>query len=121
LIGGSLICFYKRGVALELVTKDDFGDNNHVNKYVMVSYAGFMMFGGIMLAIIGFAYLILMFFNFKHIKTAIGVIDAAAEFIIGNKRVILVPFTYFFLTIGSFLLWAYCLILIISINKIDSS
>lgn len=116
-----MICFYKRGAALTLVTTDNFGDNNHQNKYVLDSYAGFMMFFGVMLAIFALAYLILMFFNFKHIKTAIGVVDAAAEFIIGNKRVILVPFTYFFLTIGSFLVWAYCMTLIISINKIVSS
>lgn len=65
-----------------------------------------MMFAGVVFAILAFIFLILMFFNFKHIKTAIQVIDAAAEFMVGNKRVILIPITYFFLTIGTIMLWA---------------
>ena len=70
------------------------------------------------MAILAFIFLVLMFFYFKHIKTAIHMIDAAAEFMIGNKRVILVPFTYFFITVGGFFFYLYCLAQIISLNKI---
>jgi hypothetical protein len=80
-----------------------------------------MMFGGIVMAVLAFIFLVLLMFNFKHIKTAIQVLEAAAEFMIGNKRVILVPFTYFFLIVGSFLLWCQCLVMIISLNKTVSA
>lgn len=79
------------------------------------------MFAGIVMGIFAFIFLVLLFFNFKHIKTAIQVLEAAAEFMIGNKRVILVPFTYFFLIIGTFLLWCQCMVMIISLNTTVSA
>lgn len=107
LVFGSLMCFYKRNGALELIKSEGIGNNNHVNKFSMESYAGYMMAGGITLACMAFIFLVLLFFNFKHMKTAINVIDAAAEFMIGNKRVIFIPFIYFILTISLWISWAY--------------
>ena len=72
----------------------------------MDSFASIMLFIGVFLAALAFAYLILMVANFKHVKTAIQVLDAAAEFMVGNKRVVAVPFVYFFLTIGTLFGWA---------------
>ena len=94
------------------------GNNNHVNLFEMQSIEGIFMFMGVVLAILAFIFLVLMFFYFKHIKTAINMLDAAAEFMIGNKRVILAPFTYFFITVGGFFFYLYCLAQIISLNKI---
>ena len=82
----------------------------------MESYAGYMMALGIILGVASFVYLVLMFFQFKHIRTAINVIDAAAEFCVGNKRVVLIPFVYFSLIIAMWIGWANCMVAIISLN-----
>jgi hypothetical protein len=120
LIGGSVICFWKRNTVIDLTKVDGgMGNNNHVNLFEMMhSIEGIFMFMGVVLAILAFIFLVLMFFYFKHIKTAINMLDAAAEFMIGNKRVILAPFTYFFITVGGFFFYLYCLAQIISLNKI---
>lgn len=55
----------------------------------------------------------------KHLKLAIDVIDAAADFTAENKRVILVPILYFFLTAIVFAGWCVCMTMIISLNKIE--
>jgi hypothetical protein len=96
------------------------GDNNHVNKFSMQSYAGLMMFMGVLFAFFSFLYLVLMFYKFKSVKTAINVVDAAAEFMVGNKRVILVPFVYFFVMVGIIYLWTMCMIAIVGLNEIKS-
>jgi hypothetical protein len=100
---------------------DGFGGNIHVNKYAMDSYAGFMMFAGVMFAILAFIFLVLIFFFFKHLKTAINVVDASAEFLVGNKRILLVPFVYFTMTIVSFLVWVDSMAMIISLNTVVSA
>jgi len=41
----------------------------------------------------------------KHLQAAIDAIDASADFINENKRVIAVPVLYFFLTIIVLLVW----------------
>lgn len=116
----SLYGFYKRTVVLGLIKSMDLGTNAHINKYSMESMASILLWIGILFAVLAFVYLVLMVGNFKHVKTAIQVIDAAAEFMVGNKRVVAVPFVYFFLTIGIFLGWVQCMIGIIGLNKITS-
>ena len=74
---GSIYCFYKRNEALGLIKSLDLGTNNHINKYSMDSFASIMLFIGVFLAALAFAYLILMVANFKHVKTAIQVLDGS--------------------------------------------
>jgi len=62
LVGGSLLAFYKRSEALTLITTLGIGNNNHVNKYSMDSYAGIMMLMGFVLAFMALSFLIMMFF-----------------------------------------------------------
>ena len=78
------------------------------------------MFAAIFMGIFALMFLVLMFSQFKHIKTAINVIEASAEFMIGNKRVVFLPFIYFAVTIIGILLWAYCLAAIVSLNDVIS-
>ena len=80
-----------------------------------------MMGLGIVLAVLALLFMILLFFQYKHIKTAVNVTDAAAEFMVGNKRVILIPFIYFFLTIALWVGWAYCVTAIVSLNDVVSN
>jgi len=80
-----------------------------------------MMFFGIISACAAVMCLFLIFFYFKHMKTAINVIDASAEFMVGNKRVALIPIVYFIIKLLVMLLWVYCMTAIISLNVIVST
>jgi hypothetical protein len=120
LIAASVFCFLKRNQALGLIKSENLGDNNHVNKFSMESFAGMMMFAGILLAFLALLYLVLVFYKFKHVKTAIHVIDAAAEFMVGNKRVVAVPFVYFLIMVAIVIGWFYCIIAIIGLNEIKA-
>ena len=120
MIGGCCICFWVWHSTLVLTKNMDFGTNNHVNKYAMESYAKEKMFEGVLLGIGALVYLFVMFFKYKHIKTAINVIDAACEFIIANPRIVVIPFVYFTLTIMMFLGWLWCMAAIISLNDVIS-
>ena len=120
LVGGCLLAFLKRSEALDLIKSTGMGGNNHVNANDMVNYGRYMFIAAIFLGVFSFMFLVLMFFQFKHIKTAINVIEASAEFMIGNKRVVFLPFIYFGLTISIWLIWAWCMAGIVSLNKITS-
>ena len=56
--------------------------------------------------------------HWKHLKTATNVIDAAADFIIDHKRLIVVPIVYFLIVVASLILWFWTLGLVISTNDI---
>ena len=59
--------------------------------------------------------------GYKHVKEAIDVIDAAADFTVENKRVIIVPMVYFVFTLISFLLWLYAFACVVSLNKVTAA
>lgn len=84
----------------------------------MESYSKICLWAGCTLAGFAVCYLILMFYKYKHIKTAINVIDASAEFIIANRRCVVIPFVYFILIVFVILGWIYCMAAIISLNDI---
>jgi len=52
------------------------------------------------------------------LRTAIDVIDASADYVAHNKRVILVPNGHFFLTIIVVILWLVSFLYVISLNEI---
>jgi hypothetical protein len=58
---------------------------------------------------------------YKSIKEAINVIDASADFIIATKRIMLIPFVYFLLSIGVIVAWFFGYVLVMSINPIKAS
>jgi Na+-transporting methylmalonyl-CoA/oxaloacetate decarboxylase gamma subunit len=53
------------------------------------------------------------------LKTAIDVVDASADFLAKTKRVIGVPFVFFFLSIISVLVWSGSFAAVISMNHIE--
>ena len=117
-LGGAGACFYKWHSVHALIKEDNFGGNNHVNKYTMESFSSICMGVGFAFAGCAIVYLGCMIYKYKHIKTAINVIDASAEFIIANPRVVIIPFVYFMVIIFIFLGWVYCMAAIISLNDI---
>jgi hypothetical protein len=57
--------------------------------------------------------------KFSELKTAIDVVDASADFLAKTKRVIGVPFVFFFLSIISVLVWSGSFAAVISMNHIE--
>jgi len=74
----------------------------------------------IVFMIMGCAFLCCTFCGRRHLKLAIDVIDASADFIAGNKRVIFVPIIYFILTILAFCIWIVAMLCVVSLNKITA-
>jgi len=58
---------------------------------------------------------------FKSIKLAINVVDASADFIMVTKRILIVPFFYFLLSMAVVFTWFPGYILVTSINPISPS
>lgn len=56
----------------------------------------------------------------KDLQQAIDVIDAAADFLRDNKRVLLVPILHFFFTLIVVILWMGAMICVVSLNKIEA-
>jgi len=81
----------------------------------------YLEFGAICFAIIGLIYFCIIFRNFKHIKTAIQVIDAAADFVIEHRRLIIVPLFYFIVNIALAITCLYNIALVTSLNDIGTS
>lgn len=57
----------------------------------------------------------------KSLQRAIDVIDASADFIAHNKRVIAVPILHFFITLLVVIVWFGAYICVASLNKIQPS
>ena len=77
------------------------------------------MVAGIALVIVAVLYFVLIFKNYKHIKTAIQVIDASADFLLDHARVMIIPFAYFIINLGFSFACIYNMGLIVSMNKIN--
>ena len=78
----------------------------------------YLELGAICFAIIGLLYFCIIFRNYKHIKTAIQVIDAAADFVIEHKRLIIVPLFYFIVNLILAITCLYNIALVTSMNDI---
>merc|ERR1711998_99147 len=57
----------------------------------------------------------------KSLQTAIDVIDASADYIAHNKRVILVPNMHFLITIVVVIIWLFGFLAVMSLNDIKAS
>lgn len=84
----------------------------------MYVFGDWMMFYGILTSIAALFIFCVIFRNYKHIKTAIQVIDAAADFVIEHKRLMIVPLTYFIVNLSFVFICVYNVGLIISTNDI---
>lgn len=74
-------------------------------------------------ALIIFSFLTLVFAcmiycKYSDVKLAIDVIDASADYVAHNKRVVLVPVLHFFITLTVIILWLGCFLCVISLNEI---
>jgi hypothetical protein len=76
--------------------------------------------GGIALGAVGVCFTCCVICGYKHVKSAIEVIDASADFANENKRVITVPIIYFLIILIAFFTWLYSLACVVSLNKITA-
>lgn len=78
-----------------------------------------------MTATIGAALVCLCFtaclaFAYKSIKLAIDVVDAAADFIMVTKRILIIPFVYFLLSMTIVIVWFGGYLAVMSMNPIKA-
>lgn len=124
LYGGSILCWFMRadvmkergtigGAGSQGVQGDDLADSE--------TEAFWLLVGCIGLAAIGCCFCVCVVCGWKHIAQAIDVIDAAADFAVGNKRVIVVPILYIILNMVSFFVWLYSFACVVALNKISAA
>lgn len=75
----------------------------------------------IIFGILSIVFLCLIVCGRKSLQRAIDVIDASADFIAHNKRVIAVPIVHFFITLLVVILWFGAYICVASLNEIRVS
>lgn len=73
---------------------------------------------GILFVIFALLYYCLVFRNFKHIKIAINIFDASADFAVNHFRLVISIFIYLLILLGSFFLWFYIFLYVMSLNEI---
>jgi hypothetical protein len=76
---------------------------------------------GIIFVIFALLYYCLVFKNFKHIKIAINIFDASADFAVNHFRLVISIFFYLLILLGSFFLWFYIFLYVMSLNKIGNN
>ena len=69
-------------------------------------------------ALLGVIFLCAVICGFSHLKLAIDVIDASADFLDETKRVYFVPFYFFLCSFVSILVWTVCVIGVYSQGEI---
>lgn len=84
------------------------------NNNVMACWGVVIVFG--LLALI---FLCAIICGFKHLKLAIDVIDASADFLDETKRIYIVPFCFFMCAFVSIIIWTVCVIGVYSEGKIS--
>jgi len=72
----------------------------------------------ILFFVLAFIFACCIWWGKKSLKLAIDVIDAAADFTAGNKRVIIVPLVYFGFAICWVVIWLLSFLCVIGLNKI---
>lgn len=73
----------------------------------------------IVVCLLTVGFLCCLFCNYSSLKTAIDCIDAAADFLADTKKVIIVPFLFFFLSIISVLIWVPSMMAIVSMGHVE--
>jgi hypothetical protein len=75
---------------------------------------------GIFASIFGVLFLLMIYCGYSQLKTAIDVIDAAADFLARTKRILLVPICYFFATMIVFAVWIGAITCILSMGTVTA-
>jgi hypothetical protein len=70
--------------------------------------------------VLSLAFACCVFCGFKSLKMAIDVIDAAADFLNGTKRILFVPLLYFVLTMLVIMVWVWAFAAVASMNRIKA-
>jgi len=78
----------------------------------------FLWLGVVLSSVAGLIYFLVLIKNYRHVKTAIQVIDAAADFLIEHKRVYLIPVVYYIINLAFVFACIYNILLIMSTNTI---
>lgn len=81
----------------------------------------YMMIGTGVIGLITLIFGCMICCQFDSLKKAIDVIDAAADFLAGTKRVILVPCVYFMFSLIAIFCWAGSMACVLSLNEIYPS
>mmetsp|Transcript_8407 Transcript_8407/g.14060 ORF Transcript_8407/g.14060 Transcript_8407/m.14060 type:complete len:127 (-) Transcript_8407:950-1330(-) len=76
---------------------------------------GYFIGGGVLL-FFGLIFNLLMCCYWKSLKQAIAIIDAAADFFVATKRLVLVSIFFFFVSMVMVLLWTVAMIFILSLS-----
>ena len=75
---------------------------------------------GIVFIVFSLMFCCLVFKNFKHIKTAIAIFDASADFAVNHIRLVVFVFFYFIFLLMSFILWFFVIMYVMSLNDIGT-
>jgi len=73
---------------------------------------------GIIFVVFALMYYCLIFKNFKHIKIAIAIFDASADFAVNHIRLVISIFFYLLFLLGSFFMWFRVILYMMSLNNI---
>ena len=77
-----------------------------------------MLIGGIIFAILALIYLVLVCWAWTEIKTAITVVDAAADMLRNTKRLLWINTGFFFLSIIAIMVWVGAFLGLLSMGDI---
>lgn len=112
LIAGALLSGYLWSDSRQRVRK------NAVLKKDEERWQRYYMAGAIILGLLALCFLLCMICEFQSLKLAIDVIDASADFLVGTKRIIIVPIVHFFMSVVVIIIWIYAFTYVISLNKV---
>jgi len=121
LLGGSVMCWFIRADIITERGAPGSGsaiEGEDLNQSETEAF--WLLVACIALACFGCCFCLCVVCGYKHVKQAIDVIDAAADFAVENKRVIAVPILYFVLTLVSFFIWLYAFACVVALNKIKA-
>lgn len=79
-----------------------------------------LMFMGIGAGIFAMLFACMIFCGYSQLKTAIDVIDAAADFLAKTKRILAVPVLYFFITMIVIAIWMGSMMALLSMGEITA-
>jgi hypothetical protein len=79
-----------------------------------------LLFTGIGASIFAVLFLVMICCGYSQLKTAIDVIDAAADFLAKTKRIILVPICYFFVTMIVLSIWLGAVMCVMSMGTVSA-
>lgn len=119
LIGCSWLCFIFSNNAQDAIS----GTTNSKREYGWVHYdmeyvVYWFLFFGILFAIFSAVFYCIVFMQYKHIKIAIAIFDASADFAVNHIRLLIIVYIYFLVLIMTFWGQWYMMCLTMSLNDI---